>query len=172
MDTYRIQIIETIVVLGIYIISILITRKVINNALKKTKLERTRRKMMIKTVLLLLSIVAIIFITAIWGMQQQEIILYTSTIITALGIAFFSDWSMLSNITSSIVLFFSHPLKIGDQVKVLDADYPVEGEITELNYFFIHLKTANNEIITIPNSKLFQKSISIIGKKDKTENAG
>lgn len=166
MGANRIQIIETMVVLGIYIISILITRKVINNALKKTRLERTRRKMMIKTVLLLISIVAIIFITAIWGLQQNEIILYTSTIITALGIAFFADWSMLSNITSSIILFFSHPLKIGDYIKILEGDCPIEGEIMELTYFFIQLKTNNNEIITIPNSLLFKKSISIV-KKDK-----
>ena len=172
MGTFKIQIIETIIVLALYIISILITKKVFNSALKKTHLERTRRKMVVKSVLLLNSIIAIIFISAIWGMEQHEIILYTTTILTVLGIAFFSDWSMLSNITSSIILFFSHPLKIGDHVKVLDADYPAEGEVTELNYFFIHLKTANNEIITIPNSKLFQKSISIIGKKDKTDTVG
>jgi len=50
---------------------------------------------------------------------------------------------------------------------VLDKDYPFEGEITELTYFFVHLKTENGETITIPNSMIFQKTISIIVKQSK-----
>jgi small-conductance mechanosensitive channel len=73
---------------------------------------------------------------------------------------------LLSNITSSVILFFNHPLKLGDVIKVLDKDYPFEGEVTELTYFFIHLKTIKDEVITIPNSLILQKSISIIAKQD------
>jgi small-conductance mechanosensitive channel len=73
---------------------------------------------------------------------------------------------LLSNITSSIILFFNHPLKLGDTIKVLDKDYPFEGEITELSYFFIHLKTKTGEIITIPNSLVLQKSISVVVKRE------
>jgi small-conductance mechanosensitive channel len=40
-------------------------------------------------------------------------------------------------------------------------DYQFEGEVTELNYFFTHLKTKENEIITIPNSHFFDKSFSV-----------
>ena len=90
----------------------------------------------------------------------------SSTLLTALGIAFFAQWSLLSNITSSIILFFNHPLKLGDTIKVLDKDYPFEGEITELSYFFIHLKTQTGEIITIPNSLVLQKSISVVVKRE------
>jgi small-conductance mechanosensitive channel len=53
-------------------------------------------------------------------------------------------------------------LKLGDTIKVLDKDYPFEGEVTELTYFFIHIKTANGEVITIPNSIILQKSIVVI----------
>jgi small-conductance mechanosensitive channel len=63
------------------------------------------------------------------------------------------------------LLFFNHPVKIGDTIKVLDKDYPFEGEVTDLTYFFIHLKTNNGETITIPNSLLLQKSVSVIEKK-------
>ncbi|MBP9790811.1 MAG: mechanosensitive ion channel, partial [Bacteroidia bacterium] len=86
--------------------------------------------------------------------------------LTALGIAFFAQWSLLSNITSSVILFFNHPLKLGDTIKILDKDYPFEGEVTELTYFYIHLKTANGEIITIPNSLILQKPISVIVKQN------
>ena len=65
-----------------------------------------------------------------------------------------------------MLLFFNHPIKIGDTIKVLDKDFPIEGEVTDLSYFFVHLKTDTGEIVTIPNSILLQKSVSVIENKD------
>jgi small-conductance mechanosensitive channel len=156
------QIIETIVVLVIYIIAFFVTKTFINNTLKKTHLQRARRKIIIKAIHLIISIAAVVLLAAIWGLKQNQIAVFASTLLTALGIGFFATWSLLSNITSSIILFFNHPLKMGDTIKVLDKDYPFEGEITELTYFFIHLRTKEGEIVTIPNSLLLQKSVAIV----------
>jgi len=121
--------------------------------------------MIIKAVHLLSFLAATVLLSAIWGLEQNEIAVFVGTILTALGIAFFAQWSLLSNVTSSLLLFFNHPLKIGDTLKVLDKDYPFEGEVTDLTYFFIHLKSDDGEVITIPNSVLLQKSISVSEKK-------
>lgn len=168
MKAFNIQIIETLIILGCYIILYLIFKTVINNFLKKTRLERSRRKMAIKSFQLFTTMAAIILLTGVWGFKQNEIALFASTILTALGIAFFAQWSLLSNITSSILIFFNHPVKLGDYVKVLHKDYHYEGEVTEMNYFFVHIKTDDNEIITIPNSHFFEKSFSVSEKKVKT----
>ena len=165
MKTIDIQLIETAIVIGIYIISYFVTINIINNVLKNTHLQRGRRKIIIKAINLINLLGATILISAIWGLKQSEIAIFASTILTALGIAFFAQWSLLSNITSSIILFFNHPLKIGDCIEVLDKDYPFTGEISDLTYFFVHLKTKKGEIITIPNSLILQKSIAIIEKK-------
>ena len=162
MEPYKIQIIETIIVILGYIITHYITKIFINNSLKQTHLQRGRRKMIIKAVHLLSFLTATVLLSAIWGLKQNEIAVFVGTILTALGIAFFAQWSLLSNVTSSLLLFFNHPVKIGDTIKVLDKDYPFEGEVTDLTYFFIHLKTNNGETITIPNSLLLQKSVSVI----------
>lgn len=164
MKTIDIQLIETAVVIGIYITSYFVTINIINNVLKNTHLQRGRRKIIIKAINLINLLGAVILISAIWGLKQSEIAIFASTILTALGIAFFAQWSLLSNITSSIILFFNHPLKIGDCIEVLDKDYPFTGEISDLTYFFVHLKTKKGEIITIPNSLILQKSIAIIEK--------
>jgi len=166
METYKIQIIETTAVLVGYIIIHYITKTFVNNSLKNTHLQRGRRKIIIKAVHLLSFLTAIILLSAVWGLKQNEIAVFVGTILTALGIAFFAQWSLLSNITSSILLFFNHPIKIGDTIKVLDKDYPFEGEVSDLTYFFVHLKTESGEIITIPNSLLLQKSVSIIEKNN------
>jgi len=165
METHKIQIIESLVVLAGYIITHYITTTFVNNSLKNTHLQRGRRKIIIKAVHLLSFITALILLSAIWGLKQNEIAVFVVTILTALGIAFFAQWSLLSNITSSLLLFFNHPIKIGVTIKILDKDYPFEGEVSDLTYFFVHLRTEKGEIITIPNSILLQKSVSIIEKK-------
>jgi small-conductance mechanosensitive channel len=165
MQAFNIQLIETAIILVCYIILYFIFKIAINNFLKKTPLERSRRKMAIRAVQLFTTITAITLITGVWGFKQNEIALFASTILTALGIAFFAQWSLLANITSSILIFFNHPVKLGDYVKVLHKDYHYEGEVTEMDYFFVHIKTIDNEIITIPNSHFFEKSFSVSERK-------
>ncbi|MDZ4668281.1 MAG: mechanosensitive ion channel [bacterium] len=165
METYKIQIFETIVVLASYIIVHYTTKIFVNNSLKQTHLQRGRRKMIIRAVHLLSFLTSLILLSAIWGLKQNEIAVFVGTILAALGIAFFAQWSLLSNITSSLLLFFNHPVKIGDTIKILDKDYPFEGEASDLTYFFVYLKTESGETITIPNSLLLQKSVSVIEKK-------
>jgi small-conductance mechanosensitive channel len=165
MELQKIQILESATIIIGYVVLFFVIKIIINNTLKKTPLQRARRKIIIKILLLFTTITAVIFLTGIWGFEQNEIAAFATTILTALGIAFFAQWSLLSNITASIILFFNHPLQLGDTIKILDKDYPYEGEITELTYFFVHLKTTSGETITIPNSILFQKSISVIVKQ-------
>ncbi len=61
--------------------------------------------MAIRSVQLFTTVTAIILLTGVWGFKQNEIALFASTILTAIGIAFFSQWSLLSNITYSILFF-------------------------------------------------------------------
>jgi small-conductance mechanosensitive channel len=165
MELQKIQILESLIAVSIYFVLYLIIKTTINNTLKHTPLQRDRRKIIIKGLHLFTTIVLAILLSGIWGFKQNEIAAFASTILTALGIAFFAQWSLLSNITSSLILFFNHPLKLGDTIKVLDKDCPFEGEITELTYFFVHLKTTSGEIITIPNAQILQKSIAITPKQ-------
>jgi small-conductance mechanosensitive channel len=168
MEAFRIQIIESLLVLAGYLITHYTTRVFINNTLKQTHLQRGRRKIIVKAVHLFSMITASILLAAVWGLEQKEIAMFVGTILTALGIAFFAQWSLLSNITSSLLLFFNHPIKIGDYIRVMDKDYPFEGEVSDLTYFFIILKTKQGDVITIPNAQLFQKSVSIVENINKS----
>jgi small-conductance mechanosensitive channel len=169
MHPLSIQIIETIVVLAGYVVTYFITSIFINKVLKRTAMQRVRRKFILKAVHLFSFITIVILLSAVWGLEQNEIAVFVGTLLTALGIAFFAQWSLLSNVTSSLLLFFNHPLKIGDTIKVLDKDYPFEGQVSDLTYFFVQLKTTSGEIITIPNSLIFQKAVSIVTKKEETK---
>lgn len=161
------QIVETLAILAIYLIFFFVNKKVINNALKNTQLQRSRRKSVIRSLNLFVLMAALVLVAGIWGLEQSEIAVFATTLLTALGIAFFAQWSFLSNITASIILFFNHPLKLGDTIQVLDKDNPFEGEVVELTYFFIHLKSGKGQIITVPNALVLQKAIMVIEKPEK-----
>ena len=79
--------------------------------------------------------------------------------LTILGIAFFAQWSILSNITACLILFINYPVKIGDSITILEKDNNITGEIRDIGAFFITLKTPENELITIPNAIILQKNI-------------
>ena len=166
MKALNIQIIETLIILVCYIVLYFVVRTFINNFLKRTRLERNRRKMAIRAVQLFSTITAIVMLTGVWGFEQNEIAFFASTILTAVGVAFFAKWSLLSNITSSILILFNHPVKLGDYVKILHKDYNFEGIVTDMDYFFVHLKTDSNDIITVPNSDFFDKSFYVSANKE------
>jgi small-conductance mechanosensitive channel len=167
METYQNQLIETLLVLLGYIVVYYVNKGFVNNSLKQTHVHRGRRKMIIRAVQLLSFIAAIVLLAAIWGVQREDVAVFIGAILTALGIAFFAQWSLLSNVTSSVLLFFNHPMKIGDTIKILDKEFPYEGEISDLTYFFVHIKTAEGEMIIVPNSLLLQKAV-LITEKDNT----
>lgn len=158
----KILLIESFIVVISYVILHYIIRNYVNNSLKNKHLNRGRRKMIIKALQLLVFLAGTIFLSAIWGLKQNQIAVFAGTILTALGVAFFAQWSLLSNISSSLLLFFNHPMKIGDTIKVMDKDFPFEGVVSDLTYFFVLLELENGEKVTIPNSLFFQKSICVI----------
>jgi small-conductance mechanosensitive channel len=82
-----------------------------------------------------------------------------TSVVTVLGIAFFAQWSILSNITSSLILFFNHPMKIGQRIRVVDKEYDISGELIDISFFFLYIKSDDGELITIPNTIVLQKTI-------------
>lgn len=170
MENYSVQIIQTAVVLLAWLVAQILTRRVIKTFLKKFTFTSQRRKLTVRMINLLFSITAIVFISAIWGVNQADMVVFISSVIAILGIAFVAQWSILSNITAGLILFFNHPLKLGDHIKIIEKDFIIEGKVNDITFFFVHIKTRENERITISNSLILQKTISIVPPADNGEN--
>jgi small-conductance mechanosensitive channel len=166
MEDIQFKMIETAVVLITLTIIRFFTNHQMNQAFKKFHFKLARRRITIKLINFFLIIAAIVAIIAIWGIDKQKLFLFFSSVITILGIAFFAQWSILSNITAGLILFFNHPLRLGDTLKVLEKDFIVEGKINDITFFFLQLKTKDGERITIPNSVILQKTIAVIHHHD------
>jgi small-conductance mechanosensitive channel len=152
----------------IIVISWLVTKIFVDRSIKRLSIKfgvaRERRKVIVNLTNVLFFVLAVIFLITVWGVDRNKLFLFFTSIITVLGIAFFAQWSILSNITSGIIVFFSHPLKLGDHVKIVDKDFFVEGKLIYISFFFLHIENDENEKITVPNSIALQKTIVIVDK--------
>ena len=164
MTELEFQIIETIV-LGAILIGIkILTQKSINKFLSRFDFDLKRKRITQRIINLFLTILAIIILAGIWNIKRSELMVFLTSVITVLGIAFFAQWSILSNITSSLILFFNHHLKIGQNVRVLEKEYDVEGQLIDISFFFMYIRDKEGNTITIPTSVVLQKTI--VSKKN------
>ncbi|TDE30648.1 MULTISPECIES: mechanosensitive ion channel domain-containing protein [Flavobacterium] len=150
-------------ILGILLILFrIISTKLVRRYAKSNQTLEHRTNLVIKYLHLFINILVIIALIIIWGVQTKDIFIGLTSVTTVVGVAMFAQWSILSNITSGVILFFSFPFKIGDVIKIHDKDFPIEAEIEDIGAFHVYLKTIDGEKIIYPNNLLLQKGISIL----------
>lgn len=165
-DTFTRELIATGILFVIVILLRLTVAKLVRSFAKRSQTIEHRTRLVIKYIHLLINILATLSLIIIWGVQTKDIFIALSSITTVVGVAMFAQWSILSNITSGIILFFSFPFKIGDFILIHDKDFPIEAEIEDIGAFHVYLKTKAGEIIVYPNNLMLQKGISILKHPD------
>ena len=159
MEEYKIEIIESIALIVSFLVLRFILTRTIDKVAANFSYQRSRVKIIKKIINLFLFFVLCGILTFIWGVDRTELVYLVSTLLTILGIAFFAQWSIISNITSTLIIFFSHPATIGDTITVMDKDFSIEGRISDIGAFFVILKTADGEKVSIPSNVFIQKII-------------
>lgn len=159
MENTQLKIIETAAVVIGFVLLFIMTAKLVDKTVSNSLLKKARGKIIKKAINIINLTVCIIIILIIWGVDQSELAVFVGSTITILGIAMFAQWSILSNITSGIIIFFNHPVKLEDTISIMDKDYEVVGRVSDIGLFFIILKTNEGEQITIPSNVFIQKMI-------------
>lgn len=160
---YYIKFFESLLVIALYIILRKVAFVIINRTLNKRFIQKSRGHVIKRVINTTLALISISVLLLIWGVKQADLAVFIGSVLTVVGVAFFAQWSILSNITSSIILFFNHSIKINDSIIILEAkDYVIEGKVIDIGLFFTTLQTNNSEEITLPNNIFIQKSIKII----------
>lgn len=169
---YRNELLGSLALLAL----LLILRFLLANAVRQVGLRddihERRTKLVIKYISLALSALCIAALILLWGIEIKEIGIIFSSVFAVLGVAVFAQWSILSNITAGIILFFSFPYKIGDRIRIMDKDFPEEAIIEDIKAFHINLVKDNGELLTYPNNLLLQKGVVILQKHEEIANDG
>lgn len=161
MEKYIVQIIATaFFIVSMPIVKYIVRRLVTKYTLLNLKIE-ARTKQVLRVVSIMINAGYLIIFIIIWGVDPRNLLVALSSIFAIIGVALFAQWSLLSNITAGIIIFFTSLFRVGDYIRILDKDMPVEAVVEDILSFHTLLRTRNGEVISYPNFLFFQKGISI-----------
>lgn len=113
--------------------------------------------------------VSVLIISFVLGLEYHQIYIFLSSVLAVIGVALFAQWSILSHLTAGVIIFFAFPYRVGDRVKVVDADEDITGEIMEIASFHVLIRRDDGADITYPNSALLQKPVIKLREKTPSE---
>lgn len=152
------KIIIAFILLATYLICIRFVTQTITKIGSIKSVKNYRIKYISKTVNLVLSGFFIILLFLFLGIEYSQLSLFLSSVFAILGVALFAQWSILSNITASLIIFFAFPYRVGDAVKVIDKEEDISGVIEEISLFHVIIKK-EDDLITYPNTLILQKAV-------------
>ena len=136
---------------------------------RTSAIDMNSRKIIFYLNNLVFYILALVGISLIWGVNLEDFSVFMSSVLAIVGIGFVAQWSILSNLTASVILFFSHPLRLGDRIRVLDKDFDWTGKVEDISGFYLFMRTDDGRRITIPTNLVIQKGIEILQHAEETE---
>ena len=171
MWTYLPQIIGTVVTITIIaVLKVLIRRIIKRYTASNNQRTEVRVNQVVRIFNIFFNLSAIVILIIVWGVDTRNLILVLSCVLAVIGVALFAQWSMLSNITAGVIIFFSAPYKIGDYISIIDKDMPIEAMVEGVYTFYTHLRTKDGIKHVFPNSLLLQKAVTIL-KEDNHQNS-
>ena len=139
-------------------------RRAISNYARRHRFSESR----ISTAHRAVSVIAFLMLTGVlaitWSINSDSFLVVSGAILAAIGIGFFADWSILSNVTTSIIMFWRFPMRVGDRIGLLD-DRSFVAEVKEFTIFFVILEDLDGNRVSLPNS-LTLKQMFIIYRGD------
>ncbi|OIQ24078.1 MAG: mechanosensitive ion channel protein MscS [Lacinutrix sp. MedPE-SW] len=171
LETHQIPLINTLIVLAIFIVIRILGKMTIKKIGQKSVINDARVKLISRYFTVTLLLIFILVEAFIFGVEPRDISLIFSSVFAVIGIGLFAIWSILSNVTSGIIMFFSFPYKVGDKIKIHDKDYPIEAIIEDIRAFQLHLRLDNGDLVTYPNNLILQKAVTLV-EKDAMEDFG
>lgn len=160
--SFKTEILVTVILLMVIIGINTLSKRAIRRFGRTSSIDMNSRKIIFYLSNLLFYGMALVGISLIWGVDLQEFSLFLSSILAFVGIGFVAQWSILSNLTASVILFFSHPLRLGDRIRVQDKDFDWTGKVEDISGFYLFMRTDDGRRITIPTNLVIQKGIEIL----------
>ena len=165
------ELINTVIVLAVFFFIRVIGKITIRKIGIKSSINEARIRLISRYFTFTLLIIFLFVEAYVFGVQTDDISLVFSSVFAVLGVGLFAIWSILSNVTSGVIMFFSFPYKVGDKIKIHDKDYPIEAVIEDIRAFQLHLRIDSGDLVTYPNNLILQKAVTLV-QKDAIEDFG
>jgi len=152
-----------LLLVGVCIVVFYLATKLLNKIVHDVSIRKAFGDSRVPYIIKLMNIgmvfCCIVVVCLLFGLGYSEVSVFLSSIFAVVGVGLFAQWSILSNVTASMIIFFGFPYRIGDRIKIADKDEDISGVIEEISMFHIILRRDDGNMITYPNSMLLQKAV-------------
>ena len=169
MLQYQSELFGTLISIAVFFILRFLIAKAVRRISRLNDINRIRARLIISYITVTLAFILLFVLVLIWGVNFKDIGILLSSVFAVLGVALFATWSVLSNLTAGIILFFYFPYKIGDRIRIQDKDFPDEAIILDIKAFNVNLLKDDGELLTFPNNLLLQKGVVLIQRQVATD---
>ena len=143
---------RSVVILVAGIFAIRIIQKVLETTLEKSKLEKAAHSLITSLASAAMYIVLGLMVASSLGIDVTSIVALASVLTLALSLAL---QNMVSNIIGGFTILYTGPFHSGDYVEIAGQG----GTVKEINMTYTMLATADNKLISIPNSAVVAAQI-------------
>ncbi|MDW5288444.1 mechanosensitive ion channel domain-containing protein [Formosa sp. PL04] len=164
LESHFKEIVSSLILLFVLLIIRAIILVLVRKIGRKSGINAARIQLIQRYSTVTLFLIGLLFLSFILGAKAEDLALVFSSVFAVIGIALFAIWSILSNITSGVIMFFSFPYKVGDKICIHDKDFPLEAVIEDIRAFQLHLRLDNGNLVTYPNNLILQKAVTLIQK--------
>ena len=139
-----------ILVVGIFAMRII--RRILKTTLEKSKLEKAAHSLITSLASAAMYVLLGLIVASSLGIDVTSIVALASVLTLALSLAL---QNMVSNILGGFTILYTHPFHSGDYVEIAGQG----GTVKEINMTYTMLATADNKLISIPNSAVVAAQI-------------
>ena len=146
------RLLPAVIIAAVGFLLIQVIMKLLDKALAKSKLEKAAFsliKTLVKTVLLVL---LGLIVASKLGIDVTGIVALASVITLAFSLAL---QNLLANVIGGFTILYTHPFHSGDYVEIAGQG----GTVNEVGISYTKLTTADNKLISIPNSAVVAAEI-------------
>ena len=154
------SILLVVVILSFYLLKFYARRTQERLGIRKSRYFAVRRLLRISSVVL-----GVLMLLVVWDINLKNVWVHLTGILAITAIAFFAVWSLVGNILAGILLYFTAPFKLDDEIEVLPEE--IAGTVLAINTFYTVLQDADGNYFNIPNSLFFQKYIRVRSSRAK-----
>ena len=143
---------RSVVILIVGIFAMRIIRRLLKTTLEKSSLEKAAHSLITSLAGAAMYILLGLMVASSLGIDVTSIVALASVLTLALSLAL---QNMVSNILGGFTIHYTHPFHSGDYVEIAGQG----GTVKEINMTYTMLATADNKLISIPNSAVVAAQI-------------
>ena len=146
------NILPAVIIAAIGILGVHLLAKVVSTALEKSKLEKNARDLILSVLKIVLYVLLGLIIASRLGIDVTGIIALASVLTLAISLAV---QTALTNLIGGFTLLYTKPFVSGDFVEIAGQS----GTVQEVGLTYTKLATADNKMVSIPNSSVVATEI-------------